>query len=134
MKNMFGFVTHRNIYIHMSENKINKNIAMPCKNCGRIVENVGDLAKTVECSVCFMSRVPWPDDVQPKSSGRPPGWHFMAEFVDKDGTVYHKGVEQPHLKGTLKPTKVSKKKIKRRSKREIEAAKIKKYRQAKARA
>ena len=58
----------------------------------------------------------------------------MAEFVDKDGTVYHKGVEQPKLKGTLKPTKVSKKKIKRRSKREIEAAKIKKYRQAKARA
>ena len=33
-------------------------------------------------------------------------WHFMIEFVDKEGTVFHKGVEQPKLKGTLKPTKV----------------------------
>ena len=30
----------------------------------------------------------------------------MAEFVDKDGTVYHKGKEQPKLKGTLPPTEV----------------------------
>ena len=30
----------------------------------------------------------------------------MAEFVDKDGNVFHKGKEQPELKGTLKPTKV----------------------------
>ena len=28
--------------------------------------------------------------------------------IDKDGTVYHKGVEQPKLKGTLEPTKVKK--------------------------
>ena len=40
------------------------------------------------------------------SSGRPPGWHFMNEFVDKDGNVFHKGKEQPDLKGTLPPTKV----------------------------
>ena len=40
------------------------------------------------------------------STGRPPGWHFMNEFVDKDGNVFHKGKEQPELKGTLKPTKV----------------------------
>jgi hypothetical protein len=49
-----------------------------------------------------------------KSSGRPPGWHFMSEFVDKDGTVFHKGKEQPELKGTLKPTKV--KPVKKRKK------------------
>ena len=30
----------------------------------------------------------------------------MNEFVDKDGNVFHKGKEQPDLKGTLKPTKV----------------------------
>ena len=30
----------------------------------------------------------------------------MNEFVDKDGNVFHKGKEQPELKGTLKPTKV----------------------------
>ena len=41
-----------------------------------------------------------------KSTGRPAGWHWMAEFVDKDGNVFHKGKEQPELKGTLKPTKV----------------------------
>ena len=54
-------------------------------------------------------------------TGRPAGWHFMVEFVDKDGNVFHKGKEQPKLKGTLKPTKVKppKKKIKRRSKDEI---------------
>ena len=40
------------------------------------------------------------------SSGRPAGWHFMNEFVDKDGRVFHKGKEQPKLKGTLPPTKV----------------------------
>ena len=41
-----------------------------------------------------------------KKTGRPAGWHWMAEFVDKDGNVFHKGKEQPDLKGTLKPTKV----------------------------
>ena len=43
---------------------------------------------------------------QKVSSGRPAGWHFMNEFVDKDGNVFHKGKEQPKLKGTLEPTKV----------------------------
>ena len=54
------------------------------------------------------------------STGRPAGWHFMNEFVDKDGNVFHKGVEQPDLKGTLPPTKVEpKKKAKRRTKEQI---------------
>ena len=54
------------------------------------------------------------------SSGRPSGWHFMNEFVDKDGKVFHKGVEQPKLFGTLPATKVKpKKKAKRRSREEI---------------
>jgi len=53
-------------------------------------------------------------------SGRPAGWHFMNEFVDKDGNVFHKGVEQPKLKGTLSPTKIKPaKKTKRRTKEEI---------------
>ena len=38
----------------------------------------------------------------------------MNEFVDKDGKVFHKGKEQPELKGTLKPTKV--KPVKKRKK------------------
>jgi hypothetical protein len=59
----------------------------------------------------------FPEQDKPKriKTGRPAGWHWMAEFVDKDGTVYHKGKEQPKLKGTLPPTKVvPKKKTKRR--------------------
>ena len=44
----------------------------------------------------------------------------MNEFVDKDGTVYHKGKEQPKLKGTRPITVVKpKKKTKRRSQEEI---------------
>ena len=57
-----------------------------------------------------------------KPTGRPAGWHWMKEFVDKDGTVYHLGKEQPKLKGTLPPTKVippKKKKTKRRTQQEI---------------
>ena len=54
-------------------------------------------------------------------TGRPAGWHFMKEYVDKDGNVFHKGVEKPELKGTLKPTVIEKKK--RLTKRE--KAKIK---------
>ena len=66
----------------------------------------------------------FPDTSKPayKPTGRPAGWHFMAEFVDKDGNVFHKGVEQPDLKGTLPPTKVKpvkKKKTKRRTKEQI---------------
>ena len=45
----------------------------------------------------------------------------MKEFVDKDGNVFHKGKEQPDLKGTLSPTivKPKKKPAKRRSQEEI---------------
>ena len=35
---------------------------------------------------------------------RPKSWHFRAIFVDIDGTVYKRGVEQPELKGTLPPS------------------------------
>ena len=56
-----------------------------------------------------------------RPTGRPAGWHWMAEFVDKDGNVFHRGKEQPKLKGTLPPTKVSapKKKTKRRTQEQI---------------
>lgn len=32
---------------------------------------------------------------------RPRGWSLKAVYVDPDGTVFHKGVEQPELKGTI---------------------------------
>ena len=95
---------------------------MDCKITGEPVANVGEDAVSVIGSRAVMGMVGMPDEPKQKvSTGRPAGWHFMNEFVDKDGNVFHKGVEQPKLFGTLKPTKVKppKKKAKRRSKEEI---------------
>ena len=94
---------------------------MDCKITGEPVANVSTEAKSVIGSRAVMGMVGLPKEKPKKvSTGRPAGWHFMNEFVDKDGTVFHKGVEQPKLKGTLKPTKVTpKKKTKRRTKEEI---------------
>ena len=93
---------------------------LDCHKCGRWVE-VDTQAHKVTCAYCVQLAVGFPDDEPKKvSSGRPSGWHFMNEFVDKDGTVFHRGVKQPDLKGTLKPTKVKpKKKAKRRSQEQI---------------
>jgi len=52
------------------------------------------------------------------SKGRPRGWQFMKEFVDKDGNVFHKGKEQLQLKGTLEPTKIDRTPKKKLSKKE----------------
>ena len=106
-----------------TETNINSYISLPCKKCNRIVDNVGESAKSVICSICTLSMVGFPDESKSiyKPTGRPAGWHWMAEFVDKDGNVFHKGKEQPKLKGTLPPTKVKAKKkpAKRRTKEEI---------------
>ena len=105
---------------------------MDC-SCGRPVKNVGSSSKGVRCDRCVTASVYklFPETFEIKGqksykpTGRPAGWHFMAEFVDKDGNVFHKGKEQPKLKGTLPPTKVKppKKKTKRRTKDEILVAK-----------
>ena len=97
---------------------------MDCKITGEPVKNVSTEATSVIGSRAFMARMDkmFPIEDKPKrvSTGRPAGWHFMKEFVDKDGNVFHKGKEQPDLKGTLPPTKIKpKKKVKRRSKEEI---------------
>lgn len=110
-----------------SKNNVNSYITLPCSKCGRLVENCGESAVKSTCSVCVMGMVGMPSEpVQKVSTGRPAGWHFMNEFVDKDGNVFHKGKEQPKLKGTLKPTKVKpKKKVKRKTKDEILVARHK---------
>ena len=64
-----------------------------CSRCG-VIRSVAMFPETL------------PKSYKHKKTGRPAGWHFMNEFVDKDGNVFHKGKEQPDLKGTLKPTKV----------------------------
>ena len=93
-----------------------------CLKCQQVaIDRVSSTAHSYICSSCVTRMIPFEED-KPKrvSSGRPSGWHFMKEFVDKDGKVFHKGVEQPKLFGTLPATIVKpKKKTKRRSQEEI---------------
>ena len=87
---------------------------MLCKRCQSEYVETSEDAVAVTCSMCthklcisHMSLEEMMPSLKKKvTTGRPPGWHFMNEFVDKDGNVFHKGKEQPKLKGTLKPTKV----------------------------
>ena len=98
---------------------------MDCKITGEPVKNVSTECKEVIGSRALTGLLhkKFPEQSKPSyvPTGRPAGWHWMKEFVDKDGTVYHMGKEQPKLKGTLKPTKVKKpaKKPKRRTKQQI---------------
>ena len=85
---------------------------MLCQHCQSEYIKVDEGILSATCSMCVQRKClnSMPMDtffksVKPKT-GRPPGWHFMNEFVDKKGNVFHKGKEQPELKDTLKPTKV----------------------------
>ena len=94
---------------------------MDCKITGEPVANVSTEAVSVIGSRAVTGRVGIPKEKPRREpTGRPAGWHFMKEFVDKWGNVFHKGVEQPDLKGT-RPVTLSKakKKILRRTKEEI---------------
>ena len=97
---------------------------LACSVCGNY-EVVGESATAVKCSSCvlkiMMNQYPQEESKSYKPTGRPAGWHWMNEFVDKDGNVFHRGKEQPKLKGTLKPTVVKppKKRKKRRTKEQI---------------
>ena len=96
---------------------------MSCMTCGHYTV-VGDSATGVRCSNCvmktMMNQYPVEESKSYKPTGRPAGWHWMNEFVDVDGNVFHKGKEQPKLKGTKKPTKVKPvKKTKRRTRNQI---------------
>ena len=95
---------------------------MDCKITGEPVPNVSTETKSVIGSRAVMGMVGMPKESKSsyRPTGRPAGWHFMNEFVDADGNVFHKGKEQPKLKGTLPPTKIEpKKKTKRRTKEQI---------------
>ena len=83
-----------------------------CKKCLSEYVKVSDESiVAVTCAKC-VTVLTWPTEQlnkmkgKKKTSGRPAGWHWMAEFVDKKGNVFHKGKEQPDLKGTLPPTKI----------------------------
>ena len=106
---------------------------LQCKYCYEY-QKVEPEVGAITCSSCVVriDVTKFPETIpqykEKKSTGRPPGWHFMNEFVDRDGNVFHKGKEQPKLKGTLKPTKVKPlKKKKKLTKDEKLFKKIKDY-------
>ena len=93
---------------------------MICKVCQSEYVEVDEGTAAITCSSCVIKKTlalkpmdKFFKSVKPKT-GRPAGWHWMAEYVDKDGNVFHKGKEQPELKGTLKPTKVKPRKKKKK--------------------
>ena len=92
---------------------------LQCKSCYEY-QKVEEHTKGITCSRCTIVNAlklkPMDEffkSVNPKT-GRPAGWHFMNEYVDKDGNVFHKGKEQPNLKGTLEPTIVKPRKKKKK--------------------
>ncbi len=93
--------------------------------CNRWSE-VGEGSTAVLCYKCVCQTV-GPPEIKGGyvSKGRPRGWQFMKEFVDPQGNVFHKGKEQPKLKGTLEPTKIDRTPKKKLSKQEKEDLKDK---------
>ena len=94
---------------------------MQCKVCQSEYVQTGEDTVAVTCSTCVtrittsqMTLEDFYPSMKIKKTGRPAGWHWMKEFVDKKGNVFHKGKEQPELKGTLKPTKVKPRKKKKK--------------------
>jgi hypothetical protein len=74
-----------------------------CKN----FTSVSDNTTAVLCPTCTRKTVPPPEVRRGYvSKGRPRGWQFMKEFIDGDGNVFFKGVEQKNLKGTKAATKL----------------------------
>jgi len=103
-----------------------------CTSCGTYVENVSTRAISAVCSRCTIVRTinlwnPFIKKKKSRGANKPKGWHWMKEFVDKDGNVFHKGKEVPELKGTLSPTEIKsvvRKKKKKKKKKESYEKKI----------
>ena len=95
-----------------------------CRNCGALQPNVPAGVVVKMCFDCVREIVEPVQLTAQKRPGYPKGWKFMKVFVYSDGTVYHKGIEQPELKGTLDPTpiEVKEKKSKAQKAREKQEA------------
>lgn len=97
---------------------------MECKCCSTMI-SVSDSTTAIKCDICvredYNREFPFTPPKRYVSSGRPRGWKFMKEFVHTDGTVFHKGVEQPKLKGTLPhtPKPEPKKKLTKQEKEDL---------------
>lgn len=85
--------------------------SIECRVCGALVPTQ-EQAESIVCWECvsemMMSSFPSQakNHSRNNSAGYPKGWRFMKEFVHTNGTVFHKGVEQPELFGTLSPTTI----------------------------
>lgn len=79
---------------------------LECRDCGAIAIKLTNVVAYTcwECVAASADSSTLPTAKRP--SGYPRGWKFMKAFVHINGTVYHKGVEQPNLRGTLKPTEI----------------------------
>ena len=93
---------------------------MECSICGAFEKGIDKLTESIVCSECLMRKVLklW-DPIKSARTGakKAKGWHWMKEFVDVDGNVFHKGKEIPKLKGTLPPTKIEKTVYKKKKKK-----------------
>ena len=107
---------------------------LQCKECGDYQSVSSKSIIATLCSKCLNKKIPnEPPKAQYVPTGRPAGWHWMKEFVDVDGNVFHKGKEISKLKGTLPSTKIKpkkKKKVKRRTKEQILLDRYKKKKKA----
>ena len=87
-----------------NENKDTMYRYMECKICGQMTK-CDEGTEALTCSECVQETLAnqfgGPETFGKTSSGRPRGWKWMQLYVDKDGTVFHRGIEQPELKGTL---------------------------------
>lgn len=101
---------------------------LECQTCG-LESKVSQDVISFLCHYCVAEMTVATDlPLTKKRVGYPKGWKFMNQFVHADGTVYHKGVEQPELKNTLPPTAiVEKPKISKKQKEQEKMSLIEEY-------
>ena len=92
----------------MKQNEENDKYVI-CYKCDEREVKISKEAVRGICWVCCQKMVEPPKQKKPVAAPkikRPRGWKFMKEFVDVEGNVFFKGVEQPKLKGTLPATEI----------------------------
>lgn len=102
-------------------------MCVECRNCGALQPKAPLNAIVLYCADCVIEMSRENDKAilpTQRKIGYPRGWKFKKVFVHSDGTVYHKGVEQPDLKGSLPPTPIVQKQKKSRIQKEKEKQEI----------
>jgi len=112
--------------IDLDKFKEQNTITLYCSKCNAEVNGCTSTAVSVLCFRCTTLLAPIEEKIKKEPSGFPRGWKLYARFVHADGSVYDKGIEQPELKGTLKPTDMEEIKKKSAAKKISKKEKIKK--------